>query len=109
MPGSSTTVETKRVGIAAGHGGFELKQCRAGTLRKAGHQVVDWRDNLAPKWAGLRFGAMTVETKGGTASSCHGGRLDLLAKMNGDSTQATSATDRSKEKNYERQAIATRI
>jgi len=25
----------------------------------------EWRDALAPKWAAIRFGAMTVETKGG--------------------------------------------
>jgi ribose 5-phosphate isomerase B len=31
-----------RIGIAADHGGFELKEQLAGRLRKAGHQVTDF-------------------------------------------------------------------
>src|SRR5450631_1525384 len=34
----------KRVGIAADHGGYELKQYLAGKLREAGHEVVDFGD-----------------------------------------------------------------
>jgi ribose 5-phosphate isomerase B len=34
-----------RVGIAADHGGFELKQYLAGMLRGAGHQVTDFGDD----------------------------------------------------------------
>jgi ribose 5-phosphate isomerase B len=47
MPNSSTTEETKpkRIGIAADHGGFELKQYLAGRLREAGHHVTDFGDH----------------------------------------------------------------
>lgn len=31
-----------RIGLAADHGGFELKQALAGALREAGHEVVDF-------------------------------------------------------------------
>jgi len=34
----------KRVGIAADHGGFELKQFLAGKLRAAGYEVTDFGD-----------------------------------------------------------------
>jgi ribose 5-phosphate isomerase B len=34
----------KRVGIAADHGGYELKEYLAGKLREAGHEVVDFGD-----------------------------------------------------------------
>jgi ribose 5-phosphate isomerase B len=34
----------KRVGIAADHGGYELKEYLAGKLREAGHKVVDFGD-----------------------------------------------------------------
>jgi ribose 5-phosphate isomerase B len=44
MPDSSTTVETTPVGIAADHGGFELKQYLERIRREAGHQVVDFGD-----------------------------------------------------------------
>ncbi|MGD0087847.1 MAG: RpiB/LacA/LacB family sugar-phosphate isomerase [Verrucomicrobiota bacterium] len=33
-----------RVGIAADHGGYELKEYLAGKLREAGHEVVDFGD-----------------------------------------------------------------
>jgi len=47
MTNSSTTEETKpkRIGIAADHGGFELKQYLAGRLREAGHHVTDFGDH----------------------------------------------------------------
>ncbi len=47
MPNSSTTVETGplRIGIAADHGGFELKQYLEGRLREAGHDVNDFGDH----------------------------------------------------------------
>ena len=47
MPNSSTTVETVslRIGIAADHGGFELKQHLEGRLREAGHRVNDFGDH----------------------------------------------------------------
>jgi starch phosphorylase len=31
----------------------------------SGRQLIDWRHNLRQKWAGLRFGELKVETKGG--------------------------------------------
>jgi ribose 5-phosphate isomerase B len=34
----------KRVGIAADHGGYELKEFMAGKLREAGHEVIDFGD-----------------------------------------------------------------
>ena len=34
----------KRIGIAADHGGYELKEYLAGKLREAGHEVVDFGD-----------------------------------------------------------------
>jgi ribose 5-phosphate isomerase B len=34
----------KLVGIAADHGGFELKEYLAGRLRQAGHEVIDFGD-----------------------------------------------------------------
>ena len=34
----------KRIGIAADHGGYELKEYLAGKLREAGHAVVDFGD-----------------------------------------------------------------
>jgi starch phosphorylase len=37
---------------------------RAADKGAAARKLVDWRNALAPKWAVLRFGAVTVETKG---------------------------------------------
>ena len=34
----------KLIGIAADHGGYELKQYLAGRLREAGHEVIDFGD-----------------------------------------------------------------
>ena len=34
----------KRIGIAADHGGYELKEYLAGKLREAGHEVVEFGD-----------------------------------------------------------------
>jgi ribose 5-phosphate isomerase B len=34
----------KLVGIAADHGGYELKEYLAGRLREAGHEVIDFGD-----------------------------------------------------------------
>jgi ribose 5-phosphate isomerase B len=34
----------QRIGIAADHGGYELKEYLAGELREAGHEVVDFGD-----------------------------------------------------------------
>ena len=36
--------ETLRVGVAADHGGFELKQALVGKLKAAGHEVVEFGD-----------------------------------------------------------------
>jgi ribose 5-phosphate isomerase B len=36
----------KRVGIAADHGGYELKKYLVGMLREAGHEVIDFGDRL---------------------------------------------------------------
>jgi hypothetical protein len=35
---------TKNIGIAADHGGFELKEYLAGKLREAGYEVTDFGD-----------------------------------------------------------------
>jgi ribose 5-phosphate isomerase B len=35
----------KRVGVAADHGGFELKVCLAGQLYDAGYEVIDFGDD----------------------------------------------------------------
>ena len=40
--------KTKRIGIAADHGGYVLKEYLAGKLREAGHDVVDCGDG-SPK------------------------------------------------------------
>jgi ribose 5-phosphate isomerase B len=47
MLDSNTPSETKQalIGIAADHGGFELKQHLAGKLREAGHRVIDFGDD----------------------------------------------------------------
>ena len=47
MSNSSTTEETnpRRIGIAADHGGFDLKQHLATKLREAGYQVTDFGDS----------------------------------------------------------------
>jgi starch phosphorylase len=37
---------------------------RASDRGAAARRLVDWRNGLAAKWAGFRFGAVTVETKG---------------------------------------------
>ena len=34
----------KRIGVAADHGGYELKQYLAPMLRQAGHEVIDFGD-----------------------------------------------------------------
>ena len=34
----------QRIGIAADHGGYELKEYLAGKLREAGHEVIDFGD-----------------------------------------------------------------
>ena len=34
----------KRIGIAADHGGYELKEYLVGMLRGAGHEVIDFGD-----------------------------------------------------------------
>jgi ribose 5-phosphate isomerase B len=53
MPRKSLTATSKRhrhpqkihcVGVAADHGGFELKELLAGKLREAGYEVVDYGD-----------------------------------------------------------------
>ena len=46
MPDSLTDLATtpKRIGVAADHGGFELKQYLAGMLREARYEVVDFGD-----------------------------------------------------------------
>jgi len=36
---------SKRIGVAADHGGFELKEYLAGMLREAGYEVVDFGDS----------------------------------------------------------------
>jgi ribose 5-phosphate isomerase B len=45
----STTAETRpeRIGIAADHGGFELKQLLIGMLRQSGRQVIDFGNDHA--------------------------------------------------------------
>ena len=35
---------SKTIGIAADHGGYELKEYLAGRLREAGHEVIDFGD-----------------------------------------------------------------
>ncbi len=47
MPNSNGTSKTKAalIGIAADHGGFELKQHLAGKLREAGYCVIDFGDD----------------------------------------------------------------
>ena len=42
---STAQTEPAPIGIAADHGGFELKQHLAGKLREAGHRVTDFGDN----------------------------------------------------------------
>jgi ribose 5-phosphate isomerase B len=44
-PGASD-IGAKRIGIAADHGGFELKQYLGGKLREAGFQVTDFGNAL---------------------------------------------------------------
>ena len=46
-PTLEPTAQTKPalIGIAADHGGFELKQHLAGKLREAGHRVIDFGDD----------------------------------------------------------------
>jgi ribose 5-phosphate isomerase B len=43
-PGTTTEPKPRRIGLAADHGGFELKQHLAGRLRAAGHVVIDFGD-----------------------------------------------------------------
>lgn len=48
-PLTGLTTTCLRVGVAADHGGFELKEQLVGRLRAAGHVVVDFGDSrLAP-------------------------------------------------------------
>jgi ribose 5-phosphate isomerase B len=42
---STAQTEPALIGIAADHGGFELKQHLAGKLREAGHCVIDFGDD----------------------------------------------------------------
>ena len=46
MPERTTVLPTtpKRIGVAADHGGYELKEQLAGLLRAAGYEVVDFGD-----------------------------------------------------------------
>jgi ribose 5-phosphate isomerase B len=46
MPDPRTVLSRtpKRIGIAADHGGYDLKEQVAGMLREAGHEVVDFGD-----------------------------------------------------------------
>jgi len=46
MPDPSTVSSgtSKRIGVAADHGGFELKEYLVRMLREAGHQVIDFGD-----------------------------------------------------------------
>ena len=43
-PAADLTGTRQRVGIAADHGGFELKEHLAAKLREAGHEVTDFGD-----------------------------------------------------------------
>lgn len=45
IPGPTTDKEPLRIGIAADHGGFALKQYLEGRLRAAGHRVKDFGDH----------------------------------------------------------------
>jgi RpiB/LacA/LacB family sugar-phosphate isomerase len=44
-PGTTEEPNPQRIGIAADHGGFELKQHLVGKLREAGHAVIDFGDS----------------------------------------------------------------
>ena len=44
VPLTGMTIKRQRVGVAADHGGFELKEQLIGRLRAAGHEVVDFGD-----------------------------------------------------------------
>jgi ribose 5-phosphate isomerase B len=53
MPDSLTVLPRtpKRIGVAADHGGFELKEYLAGMLREADDEVVDFGDGQPkPAW-----------------------------------------------------------
>ncbi|HXI39336.1 MAG TPA: RpiB/LacA/LacB family sugar-phosphate isomerase [Bryobacteraceae bacterium] len=41
----SPSVQPKRIGSAADHGGFDSKEYLAGVLREAHHEVVDFGDS----------------------------------------------------------------
>jgi ribose 5-phosphate isomerase B len=43
-PGKMFATAVKRVGVAADHGGFDLKEKLAGLLRRAGYEVADFGD-----------------------------------------------------------------
>jgi ribose 5-phosphate isomerase B len=45
LPNSIPAQEPQHIGIAADHGGFELKQYLEARLREAGHQVNDFGDH----------------------------------------------------------------
>ncbi|MBP9903687.1 MAG: RpiB/LacA/LacB family sugar-phosphate isomerase [Verrucomicrobia subdivision 3 bacterium] len=40
----NSTGKLQRIGVAADHGGYELKEYLAGKLRDAGHEVIDFGD-----------------------------------------------------------------
>lgn len=47
-------VKLQRIGIAADHGGYELKEYLAGKLREAGHEVIDFGTaRLMPRCDGV--------------------------------------------------------
>jgi ribose 5-phosphate isomerase B len=43
-PPAESPETPKRIGVAADHGGYELKQYLVGKLREAGHEVIDFGD-----------------------------------------------------------------
>jgi len=45
--GKTAVIKPRRIGIAADHGGFELKQHLSASLRAAGHPVTDFGDTRA--------------------------------------------------------------
>jgi ribose 5-phosphate isomerase B len=47
-PNPTSGRKPHRVGIAANHGGFELKQYLLGTLREAGYHLTDFGDHQRP-------------------------------------------------------------
>ena len=47
IPGTTSAGAPRRIGLAADHGGFDLKQYLEGRLREAGHHVNDFGDHHA--------------------------------------------------------------